>query len=575
MRESEDIFTEEKKDIELNQEQKECLKELKDAISEEKFKSFLLFGVTGSGKTEVYINIIREVIGRGKQAIVLVPEISLTPQLIHRFRNNFGNIIGVIHSRLTEGEKFDTFTRINNSEYKIIIGARSAIFAPVKNLGIVIVDEEHDSSYKQESSPRYNGRDAAIVRANYANALVLLGSATPSIESYYNAKSGKYKLLTLTKRATDIVMPEIRIIDTTRRRLADLEKDRREFFIENLNQSKAKFLSRELIMEIDEKLKLKEGIILLQNRRGYHSYIECIDCDSVEMCNNCSIAMTFHKALNLLKCHYCGSTKQNIKKCSQCGSLRIIPMGAGTEKVEEELINIFPNAIIERLDSDSITSRVRYQTILKNFYDGNIDILVGTQIISKGLDFPNVTLVGVINSDIGLLNPDFRATEKTYQILTQVAGRSGRAEKKGEVLIQTNHPDYFVFDDVLKHDYDRFYEKEIKIRNDVGYPPFYRLVLVEVNSKDRNLAESKIKEIFNLIAVIDKNKLIKYTHPIQPLFSKLKNSYRWHLIIKIQKSSDVNGVYINGITNKIQSYASKNFPSKVRFIIDVDPVNLM
>lgn len=570
-----DIFTEVEKKLILNDEQKYAVDEVCKSLDKNIFDSFLLYGVTGSGKTEVYIRIIKEVIKSGKQAIVLVPEISLTPQLIYRFRSVFGNSVGVIHSKLSEVEKSDTYEKIINDEYKIIVGARSALFSPFKNPGIIVVDEEHDGSYKQENSPRYNARDCAIMLAKYHNAVVLLGSATPSIESYYNADKGKFKLLKLTKRATEIQMPEIKIINTQKKSPIDYDIKSRDDLIELFRQARAKFLSRELVIALSERLEKKESVILLQNRRGYHSYIECIDCMSVEMCERCSISLTYHKSIELLKCHCCGFTKKKPKVCTQCGSLRIVEKGAGTEKIEEEIVKVFPEARIKRLDSDSVSSKNQLQKVLKSFYDGEIDILVGTQIISKGLDFPNVTLVGVVNADIGLLLPDFRSTEKTFQILTQVSGRSGRSEKSGEVLIQTNHSDYFVFEDVRNHDYKNFYERELRIRKELSYPPFSRIALLEVKSKNREDVEVRIKELYNFIKRVDSKNILELLPPVQPLFAKMNDYHRFHILVKISKQKDISGVYLNHILREAKSFGKKSFPSGVKFTIDIDAINLL
>ncbi len=436
------------------------------------------------------------------------------------------------------------------------------------------MDEEHDSSYKQDNSPRYNGRDAAIYRAKLNNATVVLGSATPSLESFYNAETGKYKMLVLTKRASAINPPEIKITDLLKKDKPDYKDEKPDFF-ETIDKVRIKFLSKELIYEIGERLERKESIIILQNRRGYHSYLECRSCGNVEMCVRCNISLTYHKSFELMKCHYCGFSRKYTKICSSCGSAVLIPAGAGTERVEEELVKIFPKAVIKRMDSDTLTSRKLFHQILKDFYDRKIDILAGTQIISKGLDFPDVTLVGVVNADIGLLNPDFRATEKTFQILTQVSGRSGRSDKKGEVLIQTNHSDFFVFEYVKNHDYRSFYENEIKSRQALNYPPFSRLVLIESKCADKNLAESKIKELFNLIKNVDTNKSLDMLPPSIPLFSKLKDRYRFHLLIKSGKEKDPSGKYINGILKEVRKYADKNITRKVMITIDVDVVNLL
>ena len=575
-RESIDIFSEDDKTFTLNSEQNSALENINRALEEEIFKVFLLFGITGSGKTEVYLKSINEVLKSGKTAIVLVPEISLTPQLIYRFKRKFGDSVGVIHSKLSDGEKLDTYDRIRSGKYKIIIGARSAMFAPLKNLGIIIVDEEHDSSYKQENSPKYNGRDSAIYRAKLNNAVIVLGSATPSVETFYNAEAGKYELLELPFRASAINPPEIKIIDLLKRDKADFDEIKRDFFdtIDKVNL-RVKFLSKDLIYEIGSRLEKKESVIILQNRRGYHSYLECLSCGNVEMCVRCNIALTYHKAFELMKCHFCGYTRKYTKICSSCGSTFLIPKGAGTEKVEEELIKIFPKAVIKRMDSDTLTSKKLFHQILKDFYDKKIDILAGTQIISKGLDFPDVTLVGVVNADIGLLNPDFRSTERTFQILTQVAGRSGRSEKKGEVLIQTNHSDFYVFDKIKNHNYRSFYESEIISRRALNYPPYSRLVIIESKCIDKNLCESKIKEIYNLLKNIDKANKFEILPPNVPLFSKLKDRYRFHILIKATKEKDPSGKYMIRALNEVRNFSNKNIPKKVMVTIDVDAVNLL
>ncbi len=444
------------------------------------------------------------------------------------------------------------------------------------------MDEEHDSSYKQESLPKYNGKDAAIVRAKINNAVVILGSATPSIESYYNAAQGKSELLVLKNRASTIKLPLIKVIDLTKRKkeqesefINSGNKYIKDDFVDILEKSRVKFLSMELIIEISERLDKKESIIILQNRRGYHAYIECLNCHTVEMCERCNISMTYHKFGEFLKCHFCGFTKNKIIRCSTCGSPRIIPMGAGTEKVEEELVKIFSGAKIVRMDSDTLTSKNSYQKILNDFYNKEIDILVGTQLISKGLDFPDVTLVGVVNADIGLLNPDFRATERTFQILTQVSGRSGRSEKPGEVIIQTNHPEYYVFENVVAHDYLGFYEREIRSREAANYPPFSRLCVLEIRSKQQHLAESKVKEIFNLVMHLDKEKTLEVLPPNPPLFSKLKDQYRYHLLIKSIKSKDRTGKKLNAILNTVKKYMKEKMTSNVTGTIDVDAMNLL
>jgi primosomal protein N' (replication factor Y) (superfamily II helicase) len=561
-------FEEEKKDLTLNDEQQNCLDKISESIHKNEFKTYLIHGITGSGKTEVYIRLLKEVINQGRTGIVLVPEISLTPQLIRRFRNHFESKVGVIHSKLSEGERLDAYLSIKEGKYKVIVGPRSALFAPLENIGIIVVDEEHESSYKQENSPRYNARDMAIVRGMLNNAPVVLGSATPSVDSYYNAVTGKYELLKLTRRATEAALPLVKIINP-------LEKYVSDGFRQNeiIEKSRQKFLSKELLYAIDDRLERKESVILLQNRRGYHSYIECMNCNHVEMCDKCNLSLTYHKQIHMLKCHICGFVKQMITHCKECGSTLLVDSGAGTEKIEEELIGYFPDARIERMDSDTMVSKYKYQKVLNDFHKGNIDILVGTQIISKGLDFPNVTLVGVVNADIGLLIPDFRATERTFQLLTQVSGRSGRSEKPGEVIIQTKHREYKLFDMVASNDYAGFFKNEIETRKDGNYPPFTRFSIIEVKSKSKDECFNESKEIHRMLKSFESSHGLMLTPPIPPLISKIKDYYRYHIIIRTAKKSDPAGKKMLHAIRSVKSKIQKSHT--VRVTIDIDALNLI
>ena len=561
------FYQEDKKDFELNAEQEYCIKEISASLNANEFKSYLLYGITGSGKTEVYIRALAVAMEQGKTAIVLVPEISLTPQLIRRFKNVFGDKVGVMHSKLNDSEKLHAYHSIKEGRHKILIGPRSALFAPLENLGIIIVDEEHDTSYKQENSPKYNARDAAIVRAKFNNAVVVLGSATPSVESYNNALNGKYSLLEIKMRVESGALPEIRIINLREK------PDKTNSALDFLERIKVKFLSHELIYAIGERIEKKESVILLQNRRGYHSFIECLSCGNVDMCIHCNISLTYHKNAGILQCHFCGYSKPLKGICSACGSDRLIPKGTGTERVEDELKKIFPKAVVERLDSDTMGTKYHYQKVLNDFRNGSIDILVGTQVISKGLDFPNVTLVGVVNSDIGLLLPDFRSNERTFQLLTQVSGRSGRSGKKGEVYIQTNHAEYDLFNKVKEHDYSGFYETEIMFRKECNYPPYSRIGLIEVRSKDLKLTENTIKKIFERVAEFNTEKSLLILPPAQPLFSKIKDYHRYHLLIKSPKNSDPSGSRLTSLFRTL----SKEFPEKgdLRIIYDVDAYSLL
>jgi primosomal protein N' (replication factor Y) len=435
----------------LNQHQKTVLEEIVDKITLNVFHTFLLHGVTGSGKTQVYIEAIKEAVRREKTAIVLVPEISLTPQTVRRFKAHFGDRVAVMHSRMSTGERYDAWRMANDGRCFVIVGPRSAIFAPVKNLGLVVVDEEHEASYKQfDQSPRYHGRDVAIMRALLCNAVIILGSATPSVESYANALSGKYTLIELPERADNAKLPEIQIVDMTKEKTKKIDihrERRREDFKKDpvkakLEKRKFEFgsISDILKEKIEDRLRKKEGIILLQNRRGFSPFIECPDCGHVEMCPNCNISLTYHLTQQHLRCHYCGIVKQQPIFCPTCQSIDIQYRGFGTQRVEEELMKLFPTAKLLRMDLDTTSTRGAHDKLLKQFSDGKADILLGTQMVAKGLDIARVTLVGVISADTQMLLPDFRSSERTFQLLTQVAGRAGRSNLAGEVIIQTYQP---------------------------------------------------------------------------------------------------------------------------------------
>lgn len=486
----EDEFAEDEKILELTKEQKSVLNEISSSISKKEFKPYLLFGVTSSGKTQVYLEAIKEVLTQNRTAIVLVPEIALTPQLIHRFKKYFGDIIGVIHSRLSEGQRFDVFRKILSNEIKIVIGARSALFAPLDNMGIIIVDEEHDHSYKQtEKNPKYNARDAAIVRARLNDAVVVLGSATPSIESFYNAQTGKYHLLELKQRAMLTKQPQVEIVD-----MFDELKSRSKYV--KYESPEKRFLSGKLITAINDTLNKKQNVMLLQNRRGYSAYLECQNCGNVNKCTNCDITLIYHKTKNHLRCHYCGYTEHVPEKCAICGSTNLLFKGTGTEKVEDEISKLFPPAKIKRMDSDTVSRKDAHRKILKSFHEGEYDILIGTQMISKGLDFPRVFLVGVISADVGLFNPDFRSHERTFQLLMQVAGRSGRSSDFGKVIIQTMHPDNYIFPLITSHDFTSFYQRELDSRKAFNYPPFSRMTLIEVKGTDKKKTETLASKLY-------------------------------------------------------------------------------
>ena len=459
--------------LQLTEEQEKAFKKVKNSIDEHRFEEFLLFGVTGSGKTEVYLQLIQEVLEKNKTAIVLVPEISLTPQMLDRFIARFGKEqIAVLHSKLSVGERHDEWERIKEGKAKIIIGARSAIFAPVNDLGIIIIDEEHDSSYKSESAPKYNAKEIAKKIANENKIPLLLGSATPDLTTYYQAKEqNKITLLELTKRANNSELPQVEIID--------LKQE-----LANGNRS---MLSMELYQSIEENLKNKLQTILFLNRRGYSTFIMCRNCGYTVKCKNCDISMTYHSYENKLKCHYCGYEEKLVKICPECGSDKIRYFGTGTQKLEQEIQKQFPQAKTIRMDVDTVSKKNSHEEILNKFKNENIDILIGTQMVVKGHHFPKVTLVGVIAADSSLNIDDYRATERTFQILTQVAGRAGREKLPGKVIIQTYNPDNFSIQEAQQQNYKKFYETEIALRKQLKYPPFCDIIIIGFNSLDGEL----------------------------------------------------------------------------------------
>ncbi len=488
-------------------------------------KTFLLYGVTGSGKTECYMEMIDGVLKKGKTAIVLVPEISLTPQMIERFYRRFGNQIAVFHSKLSDGEKYDEWRRIAKGEAKMVIGARSAIFAPFTNLGIIIIDEEHSSTYKQEKMPRYYTIDVAKARAKYHNCPLILGSATPSLESYSRAISPKkiYELLSLPNRINQKKLPKVTVVN-----------------MHNKKQVNNFWLSVELCEAIKHTLARKEQVILLLNRRGYATFVTCQNCGYVEKCPNCDITLTYHKTSNILRCHYCGYATKKINVCPKCGENSIVELGNGTQKIEELLKQQFTEARILRMDYDTTSSKKNaHETMIKSFANNEYDILLGTQMIAKGLDFANVTLVGVINADISLNIPDFRSSEITFQLLSQVSGRSGRKDKEGQVIIQTFNPDHYVIKYVQNHDYEGFYKEEMKIRKQLKYPPFCYLTYVKISGKDYNVVFTEAKKIRDYLQkYLAKNIII--LGPSVGNVLRIKNIYYFGIILKCRDKKNLN-----------------------------------
>ena len=517
---------------------------IKENIEKSIKKYFLLKGVTGSGKTEIYIELIKKAFFEGYGSIFLVPEISLTPQMVERFQSEFKNNIAILHSSLSDIERAKEWESIYTGEKKIVLGVRSAIFSPVKNLKYIILDEEHEATYKQDSSPRYNAKYVAIKRCLDEDAKLILGSATPSIESYYYAKTGIYELLSLEDRYGNAQMPDIQVVD--------------------MKQEDDLFFSKALLEEIKNTLLKNEQVILLLNRKGYSTYIQCKDCGYVEECDNCSIKMSYYKSTNKYKCNYCGKQIYYTGKCTKCGSTNLIHSGKGIERIEEELKKYFDVPII-KVDSELSRNKDYFSRIYKDFSDKKYSILIGTQIIAKGLHFPNVTLVGVINSDIILNFPDFRSGEKTFQLLTQVSGRAGRGDKKGKVIIQTYEPENNVIKDSKEENYDLFYEKEISSRKVFSYPPFSKILNIGFSSED----EARLLDISKKFYDEIKSENIELYGPMPSMVYKVQKRFRMNIFVKgSKKKIDKFKLFLKKKLNEFND-------TKVRIVVDIDPINMM
>ncbi|MFC4409266.1 primosomal protein N' [Chungangia koreensis] len=527
-----------------------------DALMKEKDQpaTFLLHGVTGSGKTEIYLQMIQDVISRGKEAIVLVPEISLTPQMNSRFKSRFGDLVAVMHSGLSAGEKYDEWRKIQRGEVKVVVGARSAIFAPFTNLGVIILDEEHESTYKQDDTPRYHARDIAIWRSQYYSCPVILGSATPSLESYARASKGVYRLLTMKERANHHPLPAVHVVDMR----DELKNGNRSMF------------SVDLADAVRKRLERKEQIVLFLNKRGYSSFVLCRDCGTTVQCPNCDISLTYHRASEVLRCHYCGHEEHVPTNCPECSSEHIRFFGTGTQKVEEEVSKLFPGARVLRMDVDTTRQKGAHEAILKDFGDGKADILLGTQMIAKGLDFPNITLVGVLTADTTLNLSDFRAAEKTFQLLTQVSGRAGRHDKPGEVFIQTYSPEHYAIQHAKNHSYEPFYRQEMMARKQYEYPPFYYLTLIQFSHEDL----MKVSEYAGKTVEWLRQRLSDQSAVIGPTaaaISRVNNRYRYQCLIKYKKEI--------GLTETLQQlikmYRTEWLKTGLYMTIDMDPSTIM
>jgi primosomal protein N' (replication factor Y) len=542
--------------LELNAEQVLALNKVTAALAApEAAKPILLHGVTGSGKTEIYLQAIRTALERSKSAIVLVPEISLTPQTVERFKSRFAEmheVVAVLHSHLSEGERHDEWHKLHSGRARIVIGARSAVFAPLKNLGLIIVDEEHETTYKQEEAPRYHARDVAVVRAKIEKCAVVLGTATPSLESYHNATTGKYELLTLTQRVDDQRMPLMRIVD--------LRQERRKEKI-------APILSEKLSQAIAARLEKREQTILFLNRRGFSTSLLCSNCGEARNCPNCSVALTFHRHMARLSCHLCGHTAAVPKKCPECGKDALIYAGFGTEKVESTVSNLFPKANVRRMDADSMTRKEAYRETLRNFRTGKIDILVGTQMIAKGLHFPNVTLVGIINADLALHLPDFRAGERTFQLLTQVAGRAGRGETAGEVFVQTYTPFSPSIQFARHHDFAGYFQQELEFRERCDFPPYKHAVLITVRSAHEGRAKLSAETLVRRLKESVGSEFILGDATPAPL-EKLQGQFRFHILLR--------GEAIMRLSRLVRETLDKlPLPEDVLATVDVDPYQLL
>ena len=540
----------------LNREQEEIVTEVLEQESKG-FSTFLLTGVTGSGKTEVYLRLAAEIISRGKSVLILVPEIALISQMVRRFRARFGDSLALLHSGLSDGERFDQWDKIVSEQVCIAIGARSAIFAPFKSPGLIIVDEEHDTSYKQEARFRYNARDLAVVRAKQNDCIAILGSATPSVQSYYNVKTGKFRELVLTHRIENRPLATTTIVDLR-------EKHSGKAF--------RSFITPLLHKAMKETLAKKEQVLLFLNRRGFASYPVCATCGASLQCKNCEITLTLHKAINCFKCHFCGYSRASRSDCPTCGSPNIMHLGLGTEKVEETIKTMFPNARTVRMDHDTTRRKDSLVNILRNLKNQKIDILIGTQMVAKGHDFPNITLVGIICADLSLSFPDFRAGERTFQVLTQVAGRAGRGRIPGKVILQTYNPNHFSIMAARDQDFKRFYSHEIDFRKTLAYPPFSRLVQLSISGTDKQKTKKFADDFGDFLKDLQGsdslfNSNVQVLGPIEAPMAKIARNYRWQILLKSPNPMPLS----NFLDRLVYSNSVWLNNRMVKVAIDVDP----
>ena len=560
-RKSKSNFNYQNKDVVLNEEQNHAIEKITSEMFNQEKKPYMIHGVTGSGKTEVYMEIIDYALKQGLDSIVLVPEISLTPQTIARFKNRFKDIVGVFHSRLSEGEKHDVFREIKKGNIRILIGARSAIFAPFNSLGVVIVDEFHESSYKSDKNPKFSTLEVGRYLVNKRDITLVLGSATPSIEEYYRAKSGEYELIELKKRANNKPLPKIEVVDMK----------------EELKYGNRSFLSNKLKLQIEEEIKNNNQVILFLNRRGYSSFVSCRECGYVFKCKHCDISLTYHKKQNIGKCHYCGYEEVIPQKCPECESKYVKAFGLGTEKIEEEIKQIFEGVRVLRLDKDTTSQKHELENILNKFQNREADILIGTQMISKGLDFNHVTLVGILSADMMLNFPDFKSFENTFQLVTQVSGRAGRSEKEGKVILQTYDSQSSVIKRIVDYDFEGFYEDEIKIRKLFNYTPFNNMLSVVISGKNELMVKKNITTLYNNIVYLLKERGIQdfefILGPNPCSISKINSNYRWQILFK-DDNIEIN--LLKGIIKYICiTKRDVVFDKEVNISIDINPNSIL
>lgn len=560
-RKPKEIYSVEDKKINLNEEQLNTVNIIKSEMFEENKKPYMIHGVTGSGKTEVYMEIIDYSLSQGLDSIVLVPEISLTPQTISRFKNKFGDIVGVFHSQLSEGEKHDVYKQIKEGKIRILIGARSALFAPFTSLGVIIIDEFHEGAYKSEKNPKFNSIDVAKYIANKRDVSLVLGSATPSVEEYFNALNGEYKLLEINQRANKKPMPKIEVVDMK----------------EELMVGNKSIFSNKLKVEIQSALNCGNQVILFLNRRGFSNFVSCRKCGYVFTCENCDISLTYHKRNNTGKCHYCGYEKEIPKECPECKSKYIKPFGIGTQKIEEEIKLIFPNINVLRLDKDTTSRKGEFENILNDFKNKKADVLIGTQMLSKGLDFENVTLVGILSADMILKFPDFRSSETTFQLITQVAGRAGRAEKEGKVILQTYDTDHYAIRHAIKYDFKGFYEDEIKIRKAFEYAPFNNMISVVISGKDNAKVERNARKMYDSLVYLLRERGISNLEfilgPNPCSISKINQNFRWQILFK---DDDIEINLLKGIIKYICiTKRDIVFDKDTNISIDINPYSVL